>query len=373
VLIYVVRCTVQSVANGPRGISPHARISGPRHSFQKSRVNGKEVEAPLLETPSKGSDHQSLTGGLSLKNDDEAAGGISGQNAKLTLDLDDPAARINIQAAEIASLKREIDDIRAFAKKPGKPWFLDGALLVAIAAFAFTLMTAYRQDVNDTRLQLTNVLKELYAMPATNAEAMDKFKHTPTAMQVSQGLEAQNLVLTKQAYALAHHLGRSLDPAERVAVANAIFSTQPRLADKLLLNADIPTDDIENFVAAKLILGEIQIGFEKNPAGGDGYFQSAEDVVEHGDLNTQAQIWELAFAERMWGLAYTHAHVCSKAYSHLISTKEYIKKMVPEAQAAVGPDIQATIGAYDYEGCTPPIANNLPSQLATPLKDFLQQ
>src|SRR5229473_3478236 len=225
--------------------------------------------------------------------------------------------------AEIASLRREIDDLRALAK-PDKPWYRDGTLLLALVAFLFTLITYRRQDVHDTRVELRNVLKDLDALPVQDAEAETKFNGTPFAMTVSGGFANQAHVLSKQAYDLAEHLGGSLDDSERVAVAVAIQGTEPELAEKILIARVISSGNPDDFIAAQRVLGGLEVTSGR-VALGDKNFQSAEDLFKSpsAGLGSMYILSSNTMTEENWTRANIQVGACDNAAAHLAAALKY--------------------------------------------------
>jgi hypothetical protein len=238
-------------------------------------------------------------------------------------------------AVALASVKREIDTLKSVLKKP-QPWYRDGSLLLAAVAFLFSLFTFYRQDQNDTQIELRNVLKDLYSLPQVDADAKLKFGNSAEEMMISTGLNHQKQVLSLQAYALAKHLGRGLAFPERSAVADAMAQIQPSIAEKLLTEVPIPTDNIEDFMGAKRILGSLQIA-SNQPDLGDQNFQAAKDILKSSEwhIDPAYQSMSNVVTESFWSQAYLVVGNCQQAVPHLQAAQGEFNKLTgtPMAEA----------------------------------------
>ncbi len=249
-------------------------------------------------------------------------------------------------AVELASVRREIDILKTVVKKPARPWYRDGSLLLAAVAFLFSLFTFYRQDQNDTQVELRNVLKDIYTLPQVDAETRSKFKGNDES-RISSALNHQNHVLTLQAYALAEHLGRSLSNPERTAVAEAIAPIEPALALKMLTEAPISSDDVDDFIGAQRMLGALQIRLKQQTDLGDANFRAAEDIlksVEHVDLGYQGMSNTLT--ESAWSQAYLTIGNCQTAVLHLKAAQDWFNRIAgaPAAEMA-RPQLEFQIAA----------------------------
>jgi hypothetical protein len=237
-------------------------------------------------------------------------------------------------AAEISSLRREIDTVKAVVNKPDRPWYLDGSLILAAIAFIFSVYTYRRQDLNDTQVQLDNVLKELYALPEREFDAAQKYKGTAMDAPLIIQFSRQYNGLSLEAYQLAQHLGSHLDPPELMAVANAIMGYEPQLAEKMLTNPPIPADDGEDLVAARQGLGAIQIVSGRGQLG-DQNFQAALDIIKELHFSAFVQARGNALTEIDWAEAYLNISDCRSAEPHLNAAQQEVQQLAgtPAAEA----------------------------------------
>jgi hypothetical protein len=231
-------------------------------------------------------------------------------------------------AAEISSIRREVDTLKAVVNRPERPWYLDGSLILAAIAFIFSVYTYRRQDLNDTQVHLDNVLKELYALPERELDVTQKYKGKAVDAQLIIQFGHQYDGLSLQAYQLAQHLGSHLDPPERMAVAQAIAGYEPQLAEKMLTNPPIPADDVEDLVAARQGLGTIQIMSGRAQLG-DQNFQAALDIVKSPDLHFSALVQTRANAltEISWEEAYLNISDCRSAEPHLNAAQQEVQQL----------------------------------------------
>ncbi len=260
-------------------------------------------------------------------------------------------------AAELSSIRREIDTVKAVVNKPGRPWYLDGSLILAGIAFLFSVYTYQRQDRNDTQVELRNVIRDLYSLPEQAADANLKFRGTTEEAPLSVGFNHQFHVLSLQAYALAEHLGRRLDIPECMAIANAIMGYEPELAEKMLTNAQIPSDDFEDLVAARQGLGAIQIVSGRTKQGDDNY-QAAIDILKSPERHFDARS-EIALTELRWAESYLMARNCPNAFAHLKTAQGEIKQLAgTPAAEMLKPQLEIGLAAHARcEGMSTPEQN----------------
>ena len=129
--------------------------------------------------------------------------------------------RVNGMTEGEAALGRRIDDIVAFQKER-KGWYRDGSLLVAVAAFFISMITAvisayhtHRQDVDALRTQLRSPIIAAGNLSVQNVEYLAKYKDNAEMMlAISTALNGQNFVLASQAYSISRTLGSSATSVE---------------------------------------------------------------------------------------------------------------------------------------------------------------
>ena len=251
-----------------------------------------------------------------------------------------PAAEAAATQADLAGVRRRIDDIVAFQQK--KPsLYRDTGIMISAAAFFISVMTTvvswyrtYQQDVEAKKTQLRTVLLQAYALNIQNIELGHKLKDDYAAfMNASSTLNAQNLMLAKEAYAVARSLGKSASSMDLVSVANALIqSSEVSLVEDLLKQAVERAENSVERLAALRLLGSTQYATGRR-AEADASFTAALSVFEKypQDANNlfNVQITH-AFTHVYWANAVGYTD-CAVSQKNLASATQYLDRLPSNA------------------------------------------
>jgi hypothetical protein len=203
----------------------------------------------------------------------------------VTVSAADTAATANDSTPDMTDLNRRIDDIVAFQKRKD-PWYKDTAVMISAAAFFISIVTstisAYRthqQDVNSLKDSLHNIIRLYHAVNMHTAELRftalndlpDPFDargdpDNPRAKwsrefdrTLSNATATENALLTKQAYSLAHELGKDASSVDLGEVGSILYeTTQLRLSESILNDASNRAENLVERVGALRGLGQTQ-------------------------------------------------------------------------------------------------------------------
>ncbi|MBM3526573.1 MAG: tetratricopeptide repeat protein [Alphaproteobacteria bacterium] len=169
-------------------------------------------------------------------------------------------------STELAVLRQRIDDIVA-GQQRSTAWYRNPSFITSCAAIFISVTTTvvswyrtYQQEIASLRGQLASTLHQTAGIHLQNVELMAKYRNDqPSMLRLSTTLNAQNLLLAKQAYSLARELGSAASAASLTTVANSLMqSNEVTLAEDLLQKAIARAENSVEYIAALRVLGALQ-------------------------------------------------------------------------------------------------------------------
>lgn len=140
---------------------------------------------------------------------------------------------------QVESIKRELRKLDSRITAKEKPWYREGATVVAALALLFSFGTTVisyvkssQQEVLSSRIELSELIKNISNIPQEHAEMISVFKNEPlTVAQLSSQINSKNLSLGSRAKAVIERIenswygnGTVLD-VEYMAVAASLLSS----------------------------------------------------------------------------------------------------------------------------------------------------
>ena len=184
-------------------------------------------------------------------------------------------------------INQRVNDIVTL-QKPKAPWYRDSNFAISLAAFLISMVTtiaswyhSYQQDINATRIRLSEILERANALQRANLDYMNKFRNDPTYLATASViLNQQNVQLATDAYSLARSLG-SHATANQLTLAAYILSISDYslLSENLLKEAIDRADNSVEYVAALRLQGSLQFKLG-NATAANSAFDLASKVFE---------------------------------------------------------------------------------------------
>ena len=148
------------------------------------------------------------------------------ENASLEATVDELRARLG-------TMKDEIDALQIGMAERARPWYRQASTIstvIAVVALIFSVATTTsanrreeRQNIQDKRTLLGQLIQRLDAMPRENANLTKDLGHDPvTLAQVAGNLNTENIALAGQAAELIESMPGHVTATEYLVVGNAL-------------------------------------------------------------------------------------------------------------------------------------------------------
>jgi hypothetical protein len=246
---------------------------------------------------------------------------------------------------EIAVINQRIDDLIAHQQRRAI-WYRNPSLITSAAAIFISVVTTamswyrtYQQDVTSMRAQLASTLQQASSLQIQAIDFYAKYKDDqPAYMRAATVLNAQNLILAKQAYALATALGTAASSGNLTNVANSLMqSSDVTLAENLAQQAAARADNSIDYVAANRLLGALNF-YKGQKKEGEASFNKALDVFKIYPNEAKSQDfvnYQHAYTHLYWAQAAV-ASDCQTAKQQLALASQYMVRLSPLARQQLG-------------------------------------
>ena len=253
---------------------------------------------------------------------------------------------VRAQARTLETIKQEVDALQVAEKHRHKAWYQDTPAIVAALALFFSVVTSafsyyasLEREELAARSELRDLILKLGRFPRENFENQLVYANDQNARdQISGLMQAEAMVLSGQAYALAEQIPNRVTASEHLAIAIALLDTRQfgKALDHYSAAAAKATS-IDEIAPANRGLAAIAF-MQGLPEEGRQKFQEAKDSLDREPfseellpLREDSKAWtEVHWAEREMLMG-----ECQAAMRHLESAKAHL------AQAA-GPGVPRT-------------------------------
>jgi hypothetical protein len=272
-------------------------------------------------------------------------------------------------------LADEVRDLLRIARLQ-KPWWRDYSLLVALLAFALSLIVAVistwtsdRKDIHEQQAQLSSIVQNLNNITLKQAELIttNQGKDYSNISGLINLLNAQHLTLLHNADDVASRLGNDVTATELIEIAVGLegqgnLSEAHRLLSTAVNVATTPTEE----ALALRTLGTLEIASATSPKmmeEGDSRFKRALQLGSESKFSDisqfpQAIAYLRMFVEFDWASALASRN-CDEARRHFRDGQEYLSKIpspstpeVEQIRSIVKNDLEhGTIN--NQPGCAP--------------------
>jgi hypothetical protein len=242
---------------------------------------------------------------------------------------------------EIAMINQRITDLIAGQQRT-TTWYRNPSFITSVAAIFISVMTTtvswyrtYQQDVTALKAQLAATLQQANAGQIQIIELMAKYKDDqPSFLRVSTALNAQNLILAKQAYALARSLGTAASAVNLTTIAHSLMqSNEVTLAEDLLRQAVARAENSVEYVAALRVLGVLQY-YNGQRSEGEATFKKALDAFKTYPKEAKSPDYvnyAHAYTHLYWAQALVSSD-CRGTKEHLALSAHYLAQLSPAAR-----------------------------------------
>ena len=258
------------------------------------------------------------------------------------------------------ALNRRIDDIVALQKK-STPWYREGSLIVAVAAFVISIITTiasgyhtYRQDVDALKAQLRAAIESSGNIAVENAEYLVKYKNEQTSMlAISSALNVQNIVLAREAYSIVTSLGNSATSLDLSAAANALINSNDQiLAEELLERAVTRSLNMNEYLGALRQLSAVQYQSGKHGEGIKNFARVLDVCNQYpNECNNKSYVHVTqAYSHVFWANVVMPGD-CASARDNLAIAEQDLAKLPQDLQQARILRAQVASMAPGISGC----------------------
>jgi tetratricopeptide (TPR) repeat protein len=239
--------------------------------------------------------------------------------------------------AQLDTIKGEVDALQTGFAEKRQPWYRQASVLIAVAALALSFTTTFyseqrtrEQDVRTARVELSQLIQRLTALPKENFELRQKYSTNPFAVTTLSGsLNSENIVLAKRAAEIIETLpSEKVSAVECYAVAQALnlaglYDRTIRLLERGLRVADDATD------LSTLLRTYGQLLFATNDlAGARAKYEEALHVFERFPTRVSHFVESsYAFTELTWAGSELGARQCPEANLHLLRAARRIARL----------------------------------------------
>lgn len=271
---------------------------------------------------------------------------MSMTNSNTATTVDDPHDNISI-------LNQRIDDLIA-GQRSRSIWYRNPSFVTSVAAIFISTMTTvvswyrtYQQDITSLQIQLAATLQQANSAQLQAIDMMAKYKDDqPSLLRVSSTMNAQNLILIKQAYALARSLGNAASPINLTNIAYALMqSNEVTLAENLLHQAIARSENSVEYGAALRVLGQLYF-YNGQTKEGEATFKQALDTFKKYPNEAKSPDYvnyQLAYTRYYWAQSLIMRD-CKAAKEQLAAGLQHLAQMSPVSRPQAGPTESNLIG-----------------------------